>query len=149
MKTEPLEARAAIADLIHRYALNIRNGNATDCAALFTEDVIFEVRDAPLDGSAPVQIRTSLKGRDTVLSYLVRAAGSGVRVCPMIHNLLIQVGEAEASSSCVMTAIVSGAPGFFGEYQDTYRFEGSWCFASRSFTIFGAFGSAAADGNGQ
>ena len=41
-----LEARDAIADLIHRYAFNIRRGQPQDCEALFTEDASFSIRDA-------------------------------------------------------------------------------------------------------
>jgi SnoaL-like domain len=141
-RIEDLEARAAIADLVHRYALNIRTGNPADCAKLFTEDVIFEIRDAPFGSSSPAQTRSRLTGRDETLSYLIRAAGSETRVCPLIHNLLVHVSGSEATSSCVMTSVVwPGGRQMIGEYDDRYRYESGWRFVSRVFTIMGEFGS--------
>jgi hypothetical protein len=43
-----LEARAGIADVIHRYARNIRYGDFTQCSGLFTEDAVFEQRAGDL-----------------------------------------------------------------------------------------------------
>jgi len=146
MQVEMLEARAAIADLVHTYALNIRRGNGADCAALFTEDAVFEIGDAMLDGRNPVQVRTSLKGRDVIRAYLVRAAGSGVRVYPMIHNLLIEVEGWRATSSCLMTGRVSKGQGVFGEYRDSFQFDKGWRFSARVFTILSSEAPSSANG---
>jgi len=131
------DARLAIADLVHTYALNIRRGNGGDCVHLFTEDAVFEVREAPFGSNDAGRTRTSLKGRDAILSYLIRAASADTRVCPLIHNLLIQVDGREAASTCVMTSLVwpSGQQ-IVGEYQDRYRYETGWRFCSRQFTMF-------------
>jgi hypothetical protein len=61
-------------------------------------------------------------------------------VCPLIHNLLIQINGREATSTCVMTSLVwSSGRQIVGEYQDSYRNETGWRFASRIFTIIGEF----------
>jgi hypothetical protein len=142
---EVLAARAAIADLVYTYALNIRAGNGADCVRLFTQDGVFEVREASLGNRDAARTRSRLTGHDAISSYLVRAAGSEHRVCPMIHNLLIQVNGGEATSNCVMTSLVwpSGQQ-LLGEYHDTYRFETGWRFSSRVFTILSELSKQAA-----
>lgn len=144
-RLELIEARIAIADLVHTYARNIRAGKGGDCLALFTEDGVFEVREAPLGSSGAPHTRTRLEGHDAILAYLTNGASSEVRVCPMIHNLLIQVNGREAESSSVMRAIVSNGQGLFGEYQDRFRYEDRWLFSSRVFTILGDLPAPAAD----
>ena len=132
-----VEARLAIADVVHGYARNIRAGRGADCLALFTADGVFEIRDAPLDGSAEPTVRARLEGQQAIMAYLAGSAGGDARVCPMIHNLIIDVNGNEASSDCVMEAIVSNGQTLFGEYHDRFRFEdGRWRFSSRLFTIF-------------
>jgi ketosteroid isomerase-like protein len=134
---ELLQARLAITDLVHRYALNIRRGNGSACVALFTEDAVFEVREAPPGSPGPGRTRSRLSGHAAIEQYLVRSTATQTRVCPLIHNLLIEVNGHEASSTCVMTSPVwpAGTP-IIGEYQDAFRHEGGWRFCSRVFTIF-------------
>lgn len=134
-----LEARAAIADLVHTYARNIRGGRGADCLALFTEDGVFEIRDQLFGSSEPPSVRARLEGRDAILAYLTNSAAGDVRVCPMIHNLLIEVNRNEAASSCMMTNLVSNGQSLFGEYMDRFRFEDGWRFSERVFTIMGDF----------
>lgn len=137
-----LLARAAIADLVHSYALNIRTGNGADCAKLFTEDAVFEVREAPPGNSAAGRTRSRLEGRDAIAVYVARTANPEARVCPLIHNLLIDVRGSEATSTCVMTSIVwSSGRQLVGEYRDSFCYEDEWRFTSRIFTILGELGS--------
>ncbi len=142
-----IEARAAIEDLVYAYARNIRAGKGGDCAELFTKDAVFEIREAPLDGHAVGRVRAKLAGHDAILGYLVQSVSSTRRICPMIHNLLIRVNGQEASSDCVMTAFVSNGQRLVGEYQDRFRYEGSWRFSSRGFTILSEFGPTTASGD--
>jgi SnoaL-like domain len=136
-KTEPQDCRAAIADLVHRYAFNIRTGRGADCAALFTEDAVFEIREAHPAKLAAARVRQSLAGRDAIRDYIVVAAGSGILVCPLIHNLLIEVNGNEAHSNCIMTTRTWPAGReLIGEYRDAYRYESAWLFRSRVYTIF-------------
>lgn len=136
--SELLAARAAIADLVHTYAKDVRTGNGSECAKLFTEDAVFEVREA-LPGSPGLsRTRSKATGHDAIASYVSRTAAPKARVCPLIHNLLIQVNGREATSSCVMTSIIwSTGKQIIGEYQDSYRYETGWRFTSRIFTILG------------
>lgn len=127
----------AIADLVHGYARNIREGRGADCLTLFTRDAVFEVRDAPLGSAEAPRTRARLEGHDAILAYLTNSASAETRVCPMIHNLLIEVNGPEAKSNSVMRAIVSTGQGLFGEYHDGFRYEDRWLFSSRVFTILG------------
>jgi SnoaL-like domain len=136
--SEVLDARAAIADLVHTYAKDVRRGNGSECARLFTEDAVFEVREPLLGNPGLSCTRSKVTGHDAIASYLSRTAAPEARICPLIHNLLIQVDGREATSSCVMTSIIwSTGQQLIGEYQDTYRYETGWRFASRVFTILG------------
>lgn len=137
-----LLARAAIADLVHTYALNVRNGNGADCAQLFSEDGVFEVRDAPVGDPAAGRTRSKIEGRDAIAAYVGRTKTPGARGCPLIHNLLIDVQGREATSTCVMTSVVwSSGRQLIGEYLDRYRFDDDWRFTSRIFTILGEIGT--------
>jgi hypothetical protein len=144
--TAVLAARAAIADLVYTYARNIRAGRGADCLPLFTRDGVFEIRDQLLGSSQPPSVRTRLEGQDAILAYLTNSASGDTRVCPMIHNLLIEVSGNEAESSSVMTALVSNGQSLFGEYLDRFQFENGWRFSSRTFTIMGDFIPSKASG---
>ena len=140
--SELLLARAAISDLVHTYALNVRSGNGASCAKLFTNDAVFEVRDAPArNPEAEWLTRSRLEGHDAIAAYVARTATPENRVCPLIHNLLIDVRGREATSTCVMISVVwSSGRQLIGEYLDSYRFEDGWRFTSRIFTILGEIG---------
>ena len=136
-KTAPWDCHAAIADLVHRYALNIRTGRGADCAALFTGDAVFEIREADPADLAAARVRKTLTGREAIRDYIAAAAGSGIVVCPLVHNLLIEVDGDEAQSNCIMTTRTwPGGHEMIGEYRDRYRYESAWLFRSRVYTIF-------------
>ena len=131
-------SRTAIADLVYRYTLNIRTGRGADCAGLFTEDGVFEIRQAhPADPNS-AQVRATLTGRDAIRDYIAAAAASGILVCPLIHNLLIDVAGDRAQSNCIMTTRTWPAGHeLIGEYRDSYvHGESGWLFRSRLYTIF-------------
>ena len=137
-----MTARTAITDLVYTYALNIRTGNGADCAGLFTEDAVFEIRDAPVGSSEPGRTRSTLMGREAIANYVARTGAPGMRVCPLIHNLLIKVNAHEATSSCILTALVwAGGKQIVAEYDDSYRYEAAsgWRFTSRISTMLGEF----------
>ena len=141
-----MAARAAIADLVHTYAKNVRTGNGSECAKLFTENAVFEVREALPGSPGLARTRSKVTGHDAIASYVSRTAAPEARVCPLIHNLLIQIDGHEATSSCVMTSIVwSSGKQIIGEYQDSYRYETGWRFTSRIFTILGELPYPASD----
>lgn len=134
---EWLAARARITDVVHRYAQIIRGGDIADCLALFMTDATFEVRDAVRGDPASARTRSKVSGHDAILNYVSQSVASA-RLCPLIHNLLIDVNGREATSSAVMTAVVpSSGQTMTGEYQDAFREEnGVWRFTARTYTIF-------------
>lgn len=138
-----LLARAAIADLVHRYALHVRSGEGIDCAEFFTQDAVFEVREAPVGNSSAARTRSRLEGHAAIGAYVARTTQPDTRVCPIISNLLIEVHGNEATSSCVMTSIVwASGRQIVGEYRDSFLFDDRWRFTSRIFTILGEIGAA-------
>ena len=132
-----LEARAAIADVVHGYAFNIRSGNAAACEDLFTLDAVFEVRERST-GAGVTQTRSKLRGRPAIMTYLTDGAASQIRLCPLIQNLIVRVNGREATSTSAMIAFVlPHGKGILGEYEDSFRREDDWRFSSRIYTILG------------
>lgn len=138
MDNATLSGRAAIADLVHRYAFNIRRQRGRENIALFTDDAEFIVRNATPTDLDAAQTRTHVVGREAIADYIARSAGSGILVCPIIHNLLIEIDGACAESSCLMTTRSWPAGHeLIGEYHDSFRRDGdSWRFSKRVYTIF-------------
>jgi hypothetical protein len=135
---EWLAARARISDVVYRYAQLIRGGNVEECMPLFTADATFEVRQAVAGDPDSVRTRSKASGHAAILQLVSQSAASA-GVCPLIHNLLIDVSGSEATSSAVMTALVwSSGQTVIGEYQDSFRCEDEWRFAARIYTIFRA-----------
>ncbi|MFM5932010.1 MAG: nuclear transport factor 2 family protein [Novosphingobium sp.] len=134
-----LAAKADIADLVHTYALNIRRGQPDACAALFTQDATFEVRDCdPFHPKDAVQ-RYRKVGRSEIAGS-IGAAGASVRMFPAIHNLIVTIDgdEAKATSLMIATAFPS-LNETIGDYDDSFRCEaGVWRFTSRIYTIYRA-----------
>lgn len=128
-------AKGDIADLVNAYALNVRSRNASGSGDFFTEDAWFETWRIPPGEAAPV-LANRLEGRDAILAYITKASQGAVTVCPMIHNLLIEVNGRQAASNCVMAAVtIPGGAEIIGEYQDTFAFDGRWRFSSRRYVI--------------
>jgi hypothetical protein len=136
--SELLIARAAITDLVHTYALNVRSGKPAECMKLFTEDAVFEVREPQPGSPDSVRTRSRWTDFDGIEAHLARTMET--RVCPFISNLLIDVQGRNATSTCLMTSLVwSKRLHIVGEYQDTYRYDTAWRFSSRIFTILGEY----------
>jgi hypothetical protein len=136
-RIERLEARADVADVVYTYALNIRSGNAAACEQLFTLDAIFEVRERST-GAGVTQTRSRLSGRSAIMAHLTDGAASQIRLCPLIHNVIVRVNGREATSTSAMTTFVlPNGKGILGEYDDSFRREDEWRFCSRIYTILG------------
>jgi hypothetical protein len=141
-RIELLEARAAIADLVHGYAFNIRTGNAAACEQLFTEDAVFEVRERT-GGAGITQLRSTLTGRTAIMAYLTDGSSSQIRLAPLIQNLMVKVSGREATSTAAMIAFVlPRGKGIIGEYEDNFRYEDRWRFCYRIYTILGEVSNA-------
>ena len=131
-----LTARAEITDLVHRYAHAVREGDGGAFAGLFTEDATFEVLER-VAGQAETASRMKIAGGEAVASHLATSIASAGDLCPLIHNLLIDLNGDEASSRCVMVGAAGAGVGrFMGAYQDRYRRgPDGWRFTARIFTI--------------
>ena len=133
--------RTAIADLIYTYARHIRHGEGVECVNLFTEDGVFEIRDAPLGTEGAATVRARLEGHQQIGAYLSHGDGATARVCPVIGNLMISIDGHRATANSVLTATVwPDGKRIMGEYNDSFAFEGIWRFSVRRFDIFGEFG---------
>lgn len=137
-----LESRAAVADLVHRYALNIRTRQPEACAALFTGDGTFEIRDTDPAGNADFVTRATCVGREAVMAYVAGSTRSDFHVFPMIRNVLVEVDVTTTPPTASATSLMSsrtwpaGAE-VFGEYHDSFREDdGVWRFTGRIFTIY-------------
>lgn len=125
--------RTEIADLIHTYALHIREGNGRNCSHLFDDDAVFEMYDADAEGFR--SLRKRIEGRDAIIGHISGSSGPAARVCPLIHNLVIRIDGDRAESACTMTGVaIPGGSDFVGAYQDTLRWDGSWRFTKRAHT---------------
>ena len=137
---DDLIAKAAIADVVHGYALAIRHRRHPDAAALFTAQGWFEIREG-MPGAGDTLLRTRLDGRDAVRDYLLAAADRAEQPIPMIHNLIVTLtGPGTATATALMEAqLFPSATRTLGEYADSFVCEdGAWRFASRTYTIFSA-----------
>ena len=134
------DSRAAIADVVYGYARNIREADSAACVALFCDDAVFEIRALAEGTRGVATTRARLEGRSAIERYLTQTEVVKASVCPMIHNLTIRIdGDAADSHSLMTTLVWPDGKQIVGEYHDRFRFDGRWRFASRQFTIFGAF----------
>lgn len=130
------ESRAAIAELVHRYARFIRHDEPEGVSTLFTPDGTFEVRDGHPDRPEHT-VRSHYASRAEIHAHMAPNKGKPHPV-PLIHNLIVELAGDEATGNCVMDAqIYGGNHKICGEYRDRFRREdGRWLFASRIYTIF-------------
>jgi hypothetical protein len=138
MNNNPVDSsQTEISQLVHRYAYNIRSGKAEDCAALFAPDAIFEIREFNPMNPAPSRTLKKLVGRDAIIDYVVSTSREGIVICPLIHNLIIEIQGDTAEGNCMMTTRTWPAGHeVIGEYQDSFRRQGDWLFQARVYTIF-------------
>jgi len=131
-RLERLETHAAIADLVHGYALAIRHDRPQDVERLFARNGTFEIRES----GAPARSVQRFESPQALVTYLLPRKGG--HPIPMIHNLMIEIdGDTAGASSVMVGPILGTAHETFGEYADSFvREDGEWKFASRIFTIF-------------
>jgi hypothetical protein len=138
---EVLAARASITDLIHGYARTVRQHDFPACAAMFTSDAIFEIREAAATEPAGYRQRYLFRGPDEIRDYLEKGAIASLSVFPLIQNLIISVKGLTATSNCMMNAwLMPGGRQILGEYEDFFRWESGWRFSRRVYTIWGQSG---------
>ncbi len=136
-RLQSLADKAEIADLVHTYALNIRNRQPEANAKLFTLDASFEVREAdPMRGDCLKMMRRS-EGVDDIIAS-VSASTTTHRVFPAIHNLIVTLdGDSASATSLMISTVFPGRGETLGEYEDDFRREsGTWRFSARCYTIY-------------
>lgn len=139
-RIDELESRAAITDVIHRYAEAIRSRAPARVLELMEADVVIELHHADPDDLAKTELMSRYAGHDAIRGSFAEQAGDGARIWPMIHNLRIELDGDEARSTCVLVSqIWPHGMQSIGEYRDTFRRrDGVWRFASRVHVGYGA-----------
>jgi hypothetical protein len=133
----PADDRAAIADLVHGYALAVRRADPAGAAALFTANGAFETREADPRRWAEWTRRSRAEGRETIAAFIGRSTGR-VHMLPMIHNLIVTLdGDRATASSLMVGRQWPGGAEVAGEYADSVlRTAGGWRFLERIYTIY-------------
>ena len=136
-RIDELEARAAVADLIHTYGQYIRRDQPDRVAELFTPDGVFENRDGEPD-RPDHKVTRRLVGREQLNAFYAPMKGHRQHPIPMVHNIVVAVDGDTATATCVMEGQIYGtAHKFLGEYLDSFqRIDGRWYFSERVFTMF-------------
>lgn len=136
VRLDRVEARFAIADLIHQYARFVRYDEPDRVAELFAADAFFEIRDGHPGGGA-FTVRHRLASPAAIAAHLAPVRGTAQPI-PLIHNTIIEVEGDTGRASSVMEAQLYGTSHRIqGEYDDRFRrIAGAWYFSSRTYTIF-------------
>ena len=133
------EARSAIADLVHGYALHIRRRESVAASALFAADARFEVRVADPRAPHSFAVMSRAEGREAVGEFIAQATARAL-LLPMIHNLIItlaQDGKTACASSLMVAREWPGGSEVIGEYADSFVRAGeNWRFTERIYTVF-------------
>ena len=141
MARDLAQDRAAIHDLILRYAALVRDQQGHDCAGFFTDDAVYEIREAePTQPDSESRLRNRLEGAAAIAEYVGNSASVQIRIYPLIHNVLVALNGAVASTQCLMTTRTFPAGNeVFGRYDDSFACQdGLWLFTSRRYTILDA-----------
>lgn len=135
-RLDAIEAKMAIADLVHSYARSIRHNKVEDIEGLFAPDSFFEVRGGH-PSKPEFEVQNRYDGARAIGEFMEQGKGQAHPV-PLIHNLLIELDGERASGSCAMEGQVYGTEHkMMGEYRDAFvRIDGRWLFASRTFTMY-------------
>ncbi|MFC0206133.1 nuclear transport factor 2 family protein [Novosphingobium soli] len=136
-RLDRIEARTAIADLVHGYARAVRSEAYEAIAALFVPEGTFEVRSGRPDG-ADSTLRQRFDSPAALVAFLLQGKG-GPHPVPLIHNLMVTVDGETAQAEALMTATITGTDRTVaGAYQDSFeRRDGRWLFRARVYTVFG------------
>jgi hypothetical protein len=133
---DQIESRNQITDLVHRYAYNVRHRLTDDTEDLLCPDIEFVVRERKMAADGEPTVRSRVIGRAETLEF-IRRSSETMLLCPLIHNLLIEIYGYNARSTSIMeNRTWPSISGLIGEYDDTFRFDGRWRFLARTYTMF-------------
>ena len=132
----PVDDRAEIAEIVHRYAELLDGGDVEGVVALFS-------RATWRSAATGTVLRTPDELR-SVYSSLVPTDGSAPRTRHLMHNLVIELddGADDAAARCSYTVLEGGTPGtpvrilLVGRYEDQYaRDADGWHLTDRVFHV--------------
>jgi len=119
-----LEDRAALHELIARYAMFVAQGKGAELGALFTSDGRFRAGQREFAGEALKPFFAAMKPLSTI---------------PLVGNVVLDIdgdnarGQSTLFSRVPKETIVT----YSGYYEDVFRREGgAWKFVSRDFTFY-------------
>ncbi len=120
-----LEDRAALTELVARYAMLVAQGEGASVAALFAEDGRFRAGQRTAEGGEALRaFFANLRPLGTI---------------PLVGNLVLEIDGDEAGGRSTLYARVPGETlaVYSGWYEDTFRrVRGEWKFASRDFDFY-------------
>jgi hypothetical protein len=140
-RLDVVEAKLAIADLVHDYARAIRHNKTEDIEGLFAPDAFFEVRGGH-PSKPEFEVQQRFDSAQAIGAFMMQGKGHPHPI-PLVHNLMIEVDGDRASGLLAMEGQVYGTEHkIIGEYHDSYvRIGGQWKFASRTYTMYMAASS--------
>lgn len=119
-----LEDRAALNELIARYAMLVAQGKGTALGALFTSDGRFRAGPREFAGKALKPFFAAMKPLSTI---------------PLVGNVILDIDGDEARGQSTLFARMPKETviTYSGYYDDVFRrVRGKWKFVSRDFTFY-------------
>ena len=119
-----LEDRAALSELIARYAMYVAQGKGDDLGALFTEDGRFRAGQREFAGAALRPFFAAMKPLNTL---------------PLVGNLMLEIDGDDARGQSTLFARMPKETviTYSGHYDDVFRRTADgWKFVSRDFTFY-------------
>lgn len=119
-----LEDRAALTELIARYAMYVAQGRGSDLGALFTEDGCFRAGQREFAGASLRPFFAAMKPLNTI---------------PLVGNLILDIGSNDARGQSTLFARMPKETviTYSGYYDDVFRrTDGGWKFVTRNFTFY-------------
>lgn len=129
--------RAALSDLVARYALHVDERNLDAVAELFTEDGVLVLPDLPAS-MLPTVVHEGRRGVRAALSAVARVPQTFHGVVGEVYDAGARPGLVRGSVACEAHHLAEKAPGEVVDrlwrlrYRDSYRHgEDGWRFARR------------------
>lgn len=133
MQPDDAVTRAAVCDVIARYAHAFDRGEHEAAAALFTVDGVLEV-----EGGNRTAGRDAINERFAAAAARLRAAGDGAFVRHLVGSTVVEPHGAEAEAWSYFVVLTESGVDHWGRYQDHLRLEGErWVLTDRRVVIEG------------
>lgn len=123
-RTRLLEDRAALTELIARYAMLVAQGKGAQLGSLFTSDGRFRAGAREFEGKALKPFFAAMKPLNTI---------------PLVGNVILDMDGDDARGQSTLFARMPKETviTYSGYYDDVFRrVRGKWKFVSRDFTFY-------------